>query len=90
MHDCGCGWHTGGLEGYKHYEIHYCDNTTSDEHLGSWTPQTQVALDAAKTIGELRDKWLPLELTGEVDAMYGAEWHHAVAHMYYITENTKE
>lgn len=83
MHDCGCTWHPGGLEGYAGgmYEVHYCDNTRSP---GSWSESTMMLLDACDSLATLAAAWVKLEKLGEVDAQYGAEWHHAVAHMHYL------
>lgn len=79
LHPCGCDWHQpGGLEGYGHYEVHYC------RAQPAWDNDTQDALDKATSVAELRDIWLPLATAGKVDAPHGAEWHHAVAHMYFL------
>jgi hypothetical protein len=81
IHPCGCTWHQpGGLEGYGHYELHYC-------RVDAWFDGAQDALDKATSLAELRDIWIPLATAGKVDALGGAEWHHAVAHMYFLIEH---
>jgi len=57
------------------YPPHWCDNE------GSWSAGTQDKLDDCRTITELAGTWRRLERVGEVDLIYGAEWHHAVAHL---------
>ena len=61
------------------YEPHWCVND------GSWGADAQDELDACTTLAELRREWLPLARAGKVDAIYGAEWHHAVAHLRHKT-----
>src|SRR5271166_744193 len=76
-----CPWDIGGLETYPNgYELHYC-------RLGSWYGNVNAILSKASNLTELRQIWTKLERLGEVDAMYGSEWHHAIAHMYYLQEN---
>lgn len=59
----------------RFYEPHWC--------AGAWAATAQDKLDACTTMAELRKAWRRLEHAGHVDLIYGAEWHHAVAHLRY-------
>jgi len=60
----------------RFYEPHWCK-------VECWYDDAQSKLDACVTLPELRRAWLPLARAGKVDLIYGAEWHHAVAHLRY-------
>jgi hypothetical protein len=65
------------------YNVHWCRNyATPDDLLGSWSPDTQARLDTATTVAELQAAWAELQETAEVDSMSGAEYRHALAHLY--------
>jgi hypothetical protein len=59
---------------------HYCRNAMT------WSPATQDALDAARTVAALREAWAPLEEAGQVDGLGGSEYHHALAHLRWFLE----
>jgi len=65
------------------YEIHWCRNyPTPEDPIASWSRETQAQLDAASTVAELQAAWAELQDVGAVDGAPGAEYRHALAHLY--------
>jgi hypothetical protein len=65
------------------YDVHWCRNyATPGDPLGSWSPETQARLDTATTVAELQTAWAQFQDVAAVDDMPGAEYRHALAHLY--------
>jgi len=61
------------------FQLEYAPHPSS----GCGDGETQAQLDSATTVAELDRAWRRLERRGEVDAWGGAEYRHALSHLYF-------
>jgi hypothetical protein len=71
------------------FPLEHEPHPSSECRVSVWYGDAQARMDEATTVAELDRIWRRLEREGKVDAWGGAEYRHALSHLYWVSPGEK-